>query len=70
MFQLTGRLSLYLRGVALTGYNRPKLSKAFVKSELRKQQDLTGKYGVTFKLGYVGRSASCGDTNFRRLYRL
>ena len=59
-----------IEGAALTRYDRPKLSKAFVKSELRKQEDLTGKYGVTLKLGYVGRSASCGDINFKRLYRL
>jgi hypothetical protein len=42
---------------ALTWNDRPKLSKALVKNDLRTKEDLTGKYGVTLKLGYVGRFA-------------
>jgi hypothetical protein len=31
--------------------------------------DLTGKYGVTLKLGYVGRSASREDPHLKGHYR-
>lgn len=61
-----------MKETALTRNNtgRPKLSKGLVKSDLRKKEDLTGKYGVTLKLGYVGRSGLRGYAYLKHLYRL